>query len=280
MRLRTHVAAAALLVAELAVPARSEIYRWVDAQGVVHYTQDLAQVPAHARAQAERSARPQSAPKPTAQVGANVALTATRPRRRSGSFHIPFEKRGQAMLVYVRLNDGVTAPFVVDTGASDVVVPAHVAQAAGIHVAPDAPREVYQTANGLIESAIVTLDSVEAGDARVERVRGSISDSMSVGLLGGTFFNNFTFQIDPAANVITLIPNANVRAGANPEEWRARFRGLRRDLAKLDHHLSTGILTNDRRAAELAERRERLVAEIAALEEEADAAGVPHAWRE
>ena len=126
----------------------------------------------------------------------------------------------------------------------------------------------------------MTLDSVQVGDARVERVRGSISESMSVGLLGGTFFNNFTFQIDPAANVITLIPNANVRAGANPEEWRARFRELRSDLAKLDHHLSNGILTNDRRAAELAERRERLVAEIAALDEEADAAGVPHGWRE
>jgi clan AA aspartic protease (TIGR02281 family) len=278
MRLRTHLAVAAL-AASLGSFASAEIYRWVDAEGRVHFTQDLAQVPAHARGEAERSARSESPRRAPPAASAAVAL-ASRPRASRGSVQIPFEKHANAMLVYVRINDAVTAPFLVDTGASDVVVPMHVANAAGIRVSADTPHEVYETANGRIASPVVTLASVEAGNARIENVRGSLSDAMDVGLLGGSFFNNFRFEIDPGANVITLHPNENVRAGANPGEWRQRFRELRRDLAALDRHLANGVLVDEARAADLARRRAKIAAELEALDEEANRAGVPETWRE
>ena len=278
MRPLARFAAASLLAAGLPSLAFAEIYRWVDAQGRVHFTQNLLEVPALMRPAAESSARPETrgAPSP-----APALVRVAQPRvRAGGAIEIPFEKQGNAMVVYVRINDAVTAPFLVDTGASDVVVPGHVARAAGITVGRDTPRQTYHTANGMIESPIVTLDSVAVGDARVENLRGSLSDSMSVGLLGGTFFNNFTLQIDPAANVITLLPNARVRAGANHEEWRARFRELRRDLGALDEHLSEGVLLDQARADALARKRDEIAAELEALEQEANAAGVPQAWRE
>ena len=184
------------------------------------------------------------------------------------------------MVVYVRINDAVTAPFLVDTGASDVVVPAHVARAAGVRVTRDTLRQSYQTANGMVDSPVVALDSVQVGGARVENVRGSISDSMSVGLLGGTFFNHFTMQIDPGASAITLVQNQNVAGGANQAEWRERFRSLRGAIAAIDAHTAGGQLLNDERAAELQDRRDALAAELEALEQAANAAGVPQAWRD
>ncbi|HEY8122567.1 MAG TPA: TIGR02281 family clan AA aspartic protease [Myxococcota bacterium] len=276
MRPPARIAVAVLLAACLPALAGAEIFRWVDAQGNEHFTQDLWQVPPPLRAQAERTAKtetPRTSPPPAAM--AQVAHTRVRPGR---TFEIPFEKQGSAMLVYVRLNDRVTAPFLVDTGASDVVVPAHVALAAGIEVRHDTPRQAYQTANGMVESPVVTLASVEVGDARVENVRGSLSGGMSVGLLGGSFFNNFTIQIDPAANVITLSPNAHVRGGANLEEWRARFHELRSSIEMLDAHLSALTELDDGRV--LAQRRQALVDELEALEHEANVANVPQAWRE
>jgi clan AA aspartic protease (TIGR02281 family) len=196
------------------------------------------------------------------------------------ALQIPFEKQGNAMIVYVRINDAVTAPFIVDTGASDVLVPAHLASAAGIQIGRDTPHRTYQTANGLVDTPIVTLASVQVGDARVENVPGSVSGAMTLGLLGGTFFNNYTFQIDPAANVITLFPNAQVRGGANQPEWQARYRELRALIAELDAHLEGGELTDLARVRVLEQRREELAAALDALDDEANRAGVPQAWRD
>lgn len=279
MRFVAPLAAAALLAAGLVSPARADIYHWTDAAGRIHFTQDLSRVPAAHREAAERSARKET----PSSVAAPAALARVAPvaRLRGGRpIEVPFERQGNAMLVYARINDSVTAPFIVDTGASDVVLPGHVARAAGILVTPETPRQSYQTANGMIESPIVTLESVQVGGARVENLRGSLSESMSVGLLGGTFFNNFTMQIDPAEGVISLLESTQMRAGANPEEWRARFRELRREIAAIDAHTSGGQLLDEARLRTFTEKRAALLAELEVLEREAIAAGVPQAWRE
>lgn len=269
------------LALALGAPASAEIYQWTDAEGRIHFTQDLSQVPPKLRNAAEASARKETPPAAPPAVAAAIGDGGPRVRTLlRGGIQIPFEKNGNTMVVYARINDRVTAPFLVDTGASDVLLPEHVARAAGITIGEDTPFAVYQTANGAVQQPIVTLDSIQVGDARVERVRGAVSGGMEIGLLGGTFFNNFTFQIDPGANLITLFPNASVASGANAEEWRARFRVLRDRLAKLESYLETELLTDEARVADLEQRHAALTGELAALEEEADRAEVPQAWRE
>jgi len=184
------------------------------------------------------------------------------------------------MVVNVTLNDRVSGLFLVDTGASDVSIPAALASQLGIRVGPDTPYRQYSTANGVIANPIVTLDSVQAGEARLERVRASISSTMEVGLLGGAFFNNFTFQIDPAANVISATLNDRVRAGRTETQWRHQFRRVRGDLARLERYMDENHFTRESRIAGLEEKRAKLEGEIEALEEEADRAEVPQAWRE
>jgi clan AA aspartic protease (TIGR02281 family) len=279
-RLAASLGPLALLCALLASGAGAEVYRWTDEEGRVHYAGSLSQVPASERAEALEASRQQEPSKLQVYESPAPAPGAARLARRTGVLRIPYEQHGNAILVYVRLNDRVTAPFYVDTGAADVVVPAAVAARAGVLVGADTPRETYATANGLIRQAVVQLDAVEVGEARVENVRGSVSQSLPVGLLGTSFFNHFTLQIDPAARMLTLTENPNMRGGASQASWSERFRELRDRIARLEAFLGQGELTSETRQQELEQRRDELVQQLEALEAEADRAAVPAAWRE
>lgn len=269
-------AAVGLFVFALSSGVRAEVYRFTDEAGREHFVNELSQVPPAQRAAAQQAAERRS----PSRLQTYETRTPVRAAARRGVLHVPYQQHGNAMLVYVRLNELVTAPFVVDTGAADVVVPAALARQAGIVVEPGTPRETYATANGLVRQAVVEFESVEVGEARVEGVRGSVSESLPVGLLGTSFFNHFTLQIDPAARVLTLTPNPHMPGGTDESEWSERFRALRARHARLERYLEEGTLTSESRQRELEERRDALAAELEALEREADRADVPAAWRE
>jgi len=269
-----------LLVCALLSGARAEVYRWTDEAGREHYAGELSKVPPAQRAAAEQAAEQES---PSRLQTFEAPPAGSAPRRSAagqGVLRVPYEQHGNAILVHARLNDRVTAPFLVDTGAADVVVPAAVASQAGVAVGAGTPRETYATANGLVRQAVVHFDAVELGGARVEGVRGSVSESLPVGLLGTSFFNHFTLQIDPAARMLTLIPNPGMHGGASQTQWSERFRSLHERQRRLETFLADGTLTDESRARELEGRREEIVAELDALEREADRAEVPAAWRE
>ena len=116
-------------LAATALPAAAEIFQWKDAAGRLHFAQDLNQVPGEYREEAEAGVRKDGSgpeiqryqPAPAAPAPARSARPAAAAARRgtpgrSGggagpSFRIPVERAGTAMIVQVRLNDQVTAPF-------------------------------------------------------------------------------------------------------------------------------------------------------------------------
>ena len=133
---RLPILIAALLLCLLVDPALAEIYKWTDEAGRVHFTQDLSQVPARHRRQAGEQAAKRSTSRSPVQSYSSQP-PASRPSSSSRSqksqqaagetYSIRVAQAGTSMLVNVRLNNSVTAPFLIDTGASDVVVPAAVA---------------------------------------------------------------------------------------------------------------------------------------------------------
>lgn len=281
MSARARVAGGIVFVcALLAGGATAEVYRWTDDAGREHWTGNLSDVPPGKRNEALDHALGDEPSRLQIYEAGTRRPTLRSARKRGSVLRIPYEQHGNAILVYARLNDRVEAPFYVDTGAADVVVPAAVAERAGIHVGPGTPRETYSTANGLVRQPVVQFDAIEVGEARVERVRGSVSESLPVGLLGTSFFNHFTLQIDPAARMLTLVRNPNMRGGASAAQWRERFRELKQRIARLDAHLADGQLTSDGRVRELSERRAALAEALEQLEHEADRADVPRGWRE
>jgi clan AA aspartic protease (TIGR02281 family) len=272
------VLSAWILVGSGSAPA--EIYSWTDEQGKLHFTQSLDQVPprhrpeASAKASDARPSRLQIYETPERSDAPTAALSARKTLR------IPFERRGALMLVDVQLNDQLTAPFLVDTGASGISIPRAVADRLGMPIGPSTRRVYVHTANGLASRPLVRLDSVQLGEARLEGAEATVNPTMDFGLLGGTFFNNFIYRVDAAESVITLQPNEAMRSGLGAEDWRERFRRVREPLQRLEQHLDSVEISRPGRRAELEQKRTELRARLDELELEANRVGVPAAWRE
>jgi len=288
------VLAALLLLAPAGSLADGQIYRWVDRAGALHFTSDLLEVPrsqrsaARARAEADRPSRLQTYSRtgssPAAAPGTTAAAQA-RPARATSSapgrtMQIPFERRDTLMVVDVVLNDQVRAPFLVDTGASGVSIPAAVVARLGIRIDSDTPRLQVQTAAGIVSEPVVQIDAIQVGPARVEGLDALVNSSMDIGLLGGTFFNNFVYEVDAAAQVMTLRPNDLIRAGFSESHWRRRFTELRVNVARLEAHLDGDTLSRGARREELEVGLETARAALDALHREANVVGVPRTWRE
>ena len=275
---------AIVLALGLSVPsAQGEIYRWTDSQGRIHFTQNLEQVPPQHRPAARSDAK---SPRPAAiQMYEGPAREAAPPtrrvRRRAGeALRIPFQREGTLMRVDVKLDDLVTAPFYIDTGASGISLPSHVAERLGFRVRHDTPHTEVITAAGRVSRAIMTLESVELAGARVENLDATVNPAMEIGLLGGTFFNNFIYRVDAAAGYIELRPNENIRGGMAAADWQRRFRAIRRPLARLEQHLETAEIDDDQERAYLENRAVTLRDELDALSLEANKLDVPYAWRQ
>jgi clan AA aspartic protease (TIGR02281 family) len=282
MRCARPLAAPALLAALAAgTTAEAEIYRWTDASGRLHYTESLARVPPEHREEALRSSqRPITHSIQTFSTGATAEAPQPRTGRADGVVRIPFVREGTLMRVEARLNDAVDAPFLIDTGASGVMLPSQVAHQLGIPVDASTPHVEVLTANGRVLRPVVNLDSVEIGGARVEGLEATLNPSMDIGLLGGSFFNNFVYRVDAAEGVITLTPNQQIRGGMGEIDWRARFRSLLDPLAALDAHLAQNVVRRPGETAALERRREELEAALEELQVEANRLDVPHAWRQ
>ncbi len=280
--------AVVLLFACGAGSARAELYRWTDAQGRLHVAAHLDEVPPEHRPRAAEAAvapsRLQSYRSPTpARVG--VRARAASDDARAQVHHVRVERAGTGMIVQVRLNDRVTAPFLIDTGASDVLLPKRVADELGLRVGPETRTLRYSTANGVVDQPVLMLDSVEVGGARVEGVPASISSTIGVGLLGLSFFNHFTYRVDAAAGVVTLSRNALaaeglIRGGRSETQWRVEFDNVRARILETAAEAERTPTSHGRERARLEGERERLERQLAQLDLEADEARVPLGWRE
>ena len=93
--------------------------------------------------------------------------------------------------------DGVEIRFLVDTGASSVVLTAEDAERLGYRLDGLEYSERYQTANGEILGAPVILPELRIGDLEIEDVRSSVIRApLSTSLLGMTFLSRLeSFEV-------------------------------------------------------------------------------------
>jgi clan AA aspartic protease (TIGR02281 family) len=273
------------------VDGLGQIYKWKDSAGRLHFSQDLGQVPREHRAQAKGRAMEEGVSNVIQRYEAPPA--AVLPRRLSSvtkhsagsskTYRIRVQKTGSSMRVVVRLNDRVNAPFYIDTGASDVSLPEWVAKELGLDL-ENARTGLYSTANGTVESALVTLDSVELGGARVENVPAHINKSMSVGLLGLSFFNHFRYRFDPASEIVTLTPNGlaesgTIKGGRSRDHWKAQFLRLGGRRSAIETTLEEINPNWTVRKKELEDALDEVDRQVRLLDDEADDARVPMQWR-
>ena len=175
----------------------AEYFRWVDQNGVVHFTDNLHNIPETQRGNAGRiqSIEPPRVPQPAAPVAPSKAS-------------IPFEKQGQVVIVEATLNKKTAAKFVVDTGASYTMISSAVAKELDIDTEQNRRTAPFQTANGVIQAPLVSLESITVGGMEIRNLTAAVhdvlADSRVAGLLGLNFLSNFRMDIDTQKGVLHL----------------------------------------------------------------------------
>ncbi len=102
--------------------------------------------------------------------------------------------------------EGATVRFMLDTGASDVVLSPDDARRLGFDPARLDYTKTYNTANGKVRGAPVTLPYLQVGPIRIENVRASVNQAaMGQSLLGMSFLGRLS-GYEATAHSITLHP--------------------------------------------------------------------------
>jgi clan AA aspartic protease (TIGR02281 family) len=186
-------ALALLLLPTLSRPG--ELFRWVDERGVVHFSDNLHNIPEQYRPDASRMNVPKSVQPERNPYDQNKAS-------------VPFQKKGEVMVVTATVNERVSANFVVDTGASYTMISRATAKELDIDLERKLPTIPFQTVNGTINAPLVSLDSIEVGGMKIRDLTAAVhdisSDPGSVGLLGLNFLNNFRMDIDMKDQILVL----------------------------------------------------------------------------
>jgi predicted aspartyl protease len=187
------------VVAPRCASAQVAIYRWVDTEGDIHYSQGIDSVPVRSRSGAVIIGHDRP-PEPSAPSA---------PTPPPGSGQVRFTP-GQPIMVTARINDAGSAQLMLDTGAARTLVNPSVLSALGVSYA-NAMRASLKGVTGQAEVDAVRLDSIEVGGARYGPLVVISHDTgfgrLKVdGLLGRDYLDNFTLMIDNAAGLLTLTP--------------------------------------------------------------------------
>ncbi|SMY09612.1 retropepsin-like aspartic protease family protein [Flavimaricola marinus] len=107
-----------------------------------------------------------------------------------GRIEVPVGRDGHYHLTLAV--NGTPVDFVVDTGASQIVLSRQDAARAGIDTTALTYLGTAQTANGVVRTAPVRLDSLSLGDLADRSVRAVVNDGdMDGSLLGMTYLSRF-----------------------------------------------------------------------------------------
>jgi clan AA aspartic protease (TIGR02281 family) len=123
---------------------------------------------------------------------------------------VTIERHGNTYTVPVRVNQTITLPFILDTGATDLVIPADVALTlirAGALTSDDfSGKTRYSMANGSDQvSDLVIIREVQVGDHIVRNVTALVSPPAGDLLLGQSFLSKFgTVTLDYKRLVLVL----------------------------------------------------------------------------
>ena len=177
----------------------SEIYYWIDNQGIRNYTGTLESVPEEYRSRAEAlSLLPNPPPPPE--------LKPSPPNK--GSTRIPFSP-GSPVLVQARINGIGPVTLILDTGAEATLIAPSVMARLGLS-SENTPPIILKGVTGMGYASRVWVDFIEVGETRVGPLLVAVYEADlkgAAGLLGRDFLSHLKVTIDPKEKVVTLTPN-------------------------------------------------------------------------
>jgi clan AA aspartic protease (TIGR02281 family) len=123
---------------------------------------------------------------------------------------IRLRNRDGTLLVPVLINNTITVPFTIDSGASDVSVSAAVleklVQSGTVSREDFRGKQIYHLADGsAVSSETFRIHSLKVGDREIRDVMGSVTNDTDSLLLGQSFLARFrSWSIDNQRQVLLL----------------------------------------------------------------------------
>jgi clan AA aspartic protease (TIGR02281 family) len=125
------------------------------------------------------------------------------------NYAVPLTRVGEHYLVGVTLNENLETRLMLDTGASNTVLKAEIAEQFLPGSEVEATVVQLSTANGKTEGLSVNLDQLRLGEVAfsdIELVVMELPDFQYDGLLGMNILNRFEFSIDQLNSQLVLRP--------------------------------------------------------------------------
>jgi clan AA aspartic protease (TIGR02281 family) len=175
--------------------ANAEMYKWVDDDGTVNFSDDFLNIPPSHRSGAKKIFSP--APTKTASES-------------DKDIQVPFFRTPSGiMLVDVIINGSVRARMVFDTGAALVIISQELSQKINQDGRGGDKRVKMRTAGGEVEGRYTVIPRIELGPASRDNVQAVINPQANVfrdfdGLLGMSFLADFQVSIDHQGGRIIL----------------------------------------------------------------------------
>jgi len=260
-------------------PAYAEIYKWVDRDGRVHFSDTLAGIPSEYRDYIEEKAGL------TATSRSDPAPQRVPPKRLSSvlappSYAVPLRRDGNAMLVEALVGGTVRTRLLLDTGAEFTVLSTAAAQRLALNLGSAAVIPL-RSASGVFFAPMMKVHSIAVGEATAYDVEVIVHDATPGldGLLGMSFLDNFLVTIstnDEKLILTPLIDNMDAELyGGHPKDWWIRkFRFYRTQIESLKGYFGS------RYTLEMERTLRYFRMELEALERQASQAGVPRRWRD
>ena len=197
--MRTWIGALILIFMLAPALAWSEIYYWVDDQGVQNYTTRLESIPEPYRSRAQGLSLPTSPPElPQYQSSSS----------QQGILKVPFTP-GSLIVVSAMINGSGPLTLILDTGAERTLITSSGVRKLGLSF-ENAGRAVLQGVTGMSLGDAVWVNSVEVGEVKVGPLLIIVHNTdlkEADGLLGRDFLSNFHVMIDSKEGTVTLTPN-------------------------------------------------------------------------
>jgi clan AA aspartic protease (TIGR02281 family) len=264
-----------------------EMYRWVDEKGTVHFTDDLSKIPERYRPDAEERKDSKGISPSLPEIKEKSAPTPVTKAPEPEGFEVDLLRRYELLLAEVVLNSTVKRYFVVDSGASFTLINKETARELGLSIDENTPFLPVTTVSDVILTPLVTLKSVQVGNAEVENVEALIYNMPNYqGLLGNTFLNKFRVVLDSINTKMTLFPMKGVPSPDRPggygrDYWVGQFRFYHRNLAELKKLKTKYESQGGRSEVNRVNNAIRFFEDqLSELERKASFAGVPRNWRE
>jgi clan AA aspartic protease (TIGR02281 family) len=259
----------------------AQIYKWVDRDGRVHFSDTIAGVPAEYRHRIEEKVSAAPAPpaepvlpQPTPERLAPVPTPAPT------SYTVPLRRDGNAMLVEAVVDGKVRVHLLLDTGAEFTVLSPAIVRHLSLNLHNTATIPL-RSASGVFFAPLTKVQSIAVGNAAVPEVDVIVHEATPGldGLLGMSFLDSFQFTISASDARLILIPlaestDAEFYGGHSKDWWIRKFRFYRTQIDAVKRYI--GI----RYAPELERSLRYFRTELETLDRQASQAGVPRRWRD